>query len=370
MSHRRLCSFIASFVILSFVATSVWAAPPEVDPVIHIVQRGETIYSIARRYGTSVEEITSVNGLANPNWIYAGQKLTIPTQGSPSTTVYTVRWGDTLFSIAQGYGTTANTLAWLNGLSNPNFIWAGQRLRLNSSSPPPSPAYPGTPAPALERLPQGVPGRGGSPGGQATWAREPSSGSRVHLVQPGEILIRIARRYNTSVWALARANNLANPSLIYVGQRLMIPEESGQEPSPGSGGGGKWIDVNLTTQRLVAYEGDQAVYSTVVSTGTAEHPTITGRYRIQRKYRYDDMSYPGQYYLPDVPYVMYFYSGYALHGTYWHNNFGTPMSFGCVNLTVSDAQWLFDWTTPTLPPGYNVIYSSASNPGTLVVIHY
>lgn len=333
MSHTRFCSFIASVVILSLAATSVWAAPPEVDPVIHIVQRGETICSIARRYGTSVEAITSVNGITNPNWIYTGQRLSIPTQGSPLTTVYTVQRGDTLFSIARRHGTTANTLAWLNGLSNPHFIWAGQMLRLNSSSLPPS--------------------------------SEPSSGSRVHLVQPGEILIRIARRYNTTVWVLARANNLANPSFIYVGQRLIIPGESGQD-----GGGEKWIDVNLTTQRLVAYEGERAVYSAIVSTGTAERPTVTGRYRIQRKYRYKDMSYPGYYYLPDVPYVMYFYSGYAIHGTYWHNNFGTPMSFGCVNLTVSDAQWLFDWTTPTLPPGYNVIYSSASNPGTLVVIHY
>ena len=338
MSHRRFFFFIASVVILSFAATSVWAAPPEVDPIIHIVQRGETIYSIARRYGTSVEAITSANGIVNPNWIYAGQRLTIPAQGSPSTTVYTVQRGDTLFSIAWRHGTTANALASLNGLFNPNFIWAGQRLRLNSSSPSPSPA--------------------------------PSSGSRVHLVQPGEILIRIARRYNTTVWALARANNLANPSFIYVGQRLTIPEGNGQEPSPGNGGGERWIDVNLTTQRLVAYEGERAVYSAIVSTGTAERPTVTGRYRIQRKYRYKDMSYPGYYYLPDVPYVMYFYSGYAIHGTYWHNNFGTPMSFGCVNLTISDAQWLFDWTTPTLPPGYNVIYSSASNPGTLVVIHY
>lgn len=298
------------------------------------------MYSIARRYGTSVETISSANGIVNPNWIYAGQRLTIPTQGSEPTTLYTVQRGDTLFSIARRYGTTASNLAWLNGLSNSNFIWVGQRLRLNSSLPP-------SPAPSPE----------------------PSSDSIFHLVQPGEILIRIAQRYNTTAWALAQANNLANPSLIYVGQRLIIPEGGGQEPSPGSGEE-KWIDVNLTTQRLVAYEGEQAVYSAVVSTGMASYPTVTGRYHIQRKYLYDDMSYLGLYYLPDVPYVMYFYSGYAIHGTYWHNSFGTPMSHGCVNLTPSDAQWLFDWTTPALPPGYNVIYSSADNPGTLVVIHY
>ena len=134
----RFRTFIVSVIILSFAATSVWAAPPEVEPVIHIVQRGETIYSIARRYGISAEAIASANGIVNPNWIYTGQRLTIPTQGSSPTTVYTVQWGDTLFSIARQHGTTADTLAWLNGLGNPGFIWAGQRLRLDSS-PPPSP---------------------------------------------------------------------------------------------------------------------------------------------------------------------------------------------------------------------------------------
>jgi lipoprotein-anchoring transpeptidase ErfK/SrfK len=62
------------------------------------------------------------------------------------------------------------------------------------------------------------------------------------------------------------------------------------------------------------------------------------------KYRYADMTGPG-YYLPDVPYVMYFYSGYGLHGTYWHSNFGTPMSHGCVNFSIDDAAWLFDFVS-------------------------
>lgn len=60
------------------------------------------------------------------------------------------------------------------------------------------------------------------------------------------------------------------------------------------------------------------------------------------------MSGPG-YYLPDVPYVMYFYRGYGLHGTYWHNNFGVPMSHGCVNLRTEDAAWLFDWASVGTP---------------------
>jgi len=105
-----------------------------------------------------------------------------------------------------------------------------------------------------------------------------------------------------------------------------------------------WIDVNLSEQRVYAYEGDTVVNSFLVSTGVAETPTVTGTYKIWIKVPIQDMSGPG-YYLPDVPYVMYFYEDYGLHGTYWHNNFGTPMSRGCVNLTVDDAAWLFDWAS-------------------------
>jgi lipoprotein-anchoring transpeptidase ErfK/SrfK len=117
--------------------------------------------------------------------------------------------------------------------------------------------------------------------------------------------------------------------------------------------GERWIDVNLTTQRVNAYQGKNLKNTFIVSTGTWRYPTITGQYRIYVKYRYADMSGPG-YYLPDVPYVMYFYKGYGIHGTYWHNNFGTPMSHGCINLTINDAGWIFNW----------------SSVGTLVNIHY
>lgn len=104
----------------------------------------------------------------------------------------------------------------------------------------------------------------------------------------------------------------------------------------------RWIAVDLSDQRVYAYEGDRQVNSFLVSTGTWRTPTVTGTFRIYLKLLYDDMAGPG-YYLPDVPYTMYFYEGYGLHGTYWHNNFGTPMSHGCVNLETGDAAWLFDF---------------------------
>ncbi len=118
-------------------------------------------------------------------------------------------------------------------------------------------------------------------------------------------------------------------------------------------GGERWIDVNLTQQMVYAYEGNTVVNSFLVSTGTWQYPTVTGQYHVYVKLPYTDMAGPG-YYLPNVPNTMYFYKGYGLHGTYWHHNFGTPMSHGCVNLSIPDSQWLFNW----------------SSVGTLVNIHY
>jgi lipoprotein-anchoring transpeptidase ErfK/SrfK len=107
---------------------------------------------------------------------------------------------------------------------------------------------------------------------------------------------------------------------------------------------GRWIDVDLSAQRVTAYEGNSAERSFIVSTGTSAHPTVSGQFRVYTKLYATDMAGPG-YYLPDVPYTMYYYRGYAIHGTYWHSNFGTPMSHGCVNLYTPDAQWLFDFAS-------------------------
>jgi len=126
--------------------------------------------------------------------------------------------------------------------------------------------------------------------------------------------------------------------------RQSVAIDNAQVQYSGEGQDERWIDVNLSEQRVYAYEGDNVVNSFLVSTGVAETPTVTGTYKIWIKVPIQDMYGPG-YYLPDVPYVMYFYEDYGLHGTYWHNNFGTPMSRGCVNLTVDDAAWLFDWAS-------------------------
>ena len=125
---------------------------------------------------------------------------------------------------------------------------------------------------------------------------------------------------------------------------MQIVEESDSSIQPSPMDDSRWIDVNLSQQQIYIYEGDALVNTFIVSTGLPDTPTVTGEYRIYVKIPIQDMSGPG-YYLPDVPWVMYFYDEYGFHGTYWHNNFGTPMSRGCVNLTVDDAAWLYDWAS-------------------------
>ena len=143
----------------------------------------------------------------------------------------------------------------------------------------------------------------------------------------------------------------------------------------------KHIEVDLTHQRLYAFEGSTKVYEFPVSTGKW-YPTPTGTFYIWTKVKSTlmtggDPSDGTYYYLPNVPWVEFFYnakvaksSGFSLHGTYWHNNFGHPMSHGCVNLRTADAKTLFDWTAPgvTNPLAWST-NATSEDPGTRIVIY-
>jgi hypothetical protein len=102
-----------------------------------------------------------------------------------------------------------------------------------------------------------------------------------------------------------------------------------------------WIEIDLTNQILYAYRENQLISGFKVSTGISSHKTVTGTFKIFSKYPAITMTGPG-YDLADVPFSMFFYKGYAIHGTYWHNNFGTPMSHGCVNMNTNDAAWIYE----------------------------
>ncbi len=194
------CALVA---VLAAMGAPVSAAPERAQKsqgtgsTIHIVQWGESVALIARRYGVSTWAIVQANGLRNPNFIYAGQRLVIPTGAAPSpppgqTSTYVVQRGDTLATVAARFGTTVTQLVYLNGLWNPNFIYVGQVLKV-----------PGAASPAQPPL---------APPSDCTY-----------VVKPGDTLTRIALQYHTTMWAMAIANNLANPSFIWVGQRLVIP---------------------------------------------------------------------------------------------------------------------------------------------------
>lgn len=144
--------------------------------------------------------------------------------------------------------------------------------------------------------------------------------------------------------------------------------------------GEKWIDVNVRTQALVAYEGDKPVFATAVSTGKEDktdkdkdHHTPPGTFRIREKHvaatMDGDVASDGPYSIEDVPWIMYFNGSYALHGAFWHNNFGRMQSHGCVNLAPADAKALFKWTEPQLPDGWHGVMSTPDRPGTRVVVH-
>jgi LysM repeat protein len=168
---------------------AIYAAPGQ---IVHVVRRGETMYSIARHYGSTVQAIAYANGIRNPSYIWVGQRLIIPCHGGyypppPCGSYHIVRRGETLSSIARRYGTTAWAIAIANGMRNPNYIWAGQRLY--------------------------IPCMGGwVPGGVVTY-----------IVRRGDTLYSIARRFGTCVQAIVRANGIRNANYIWAGQRLIIP---------------------------------------------------------------------------------------------------------------------------------------------------
>lgn len=231
----------------------------------------------------------------------------------------------------------------------------------SSPVPSPTPSASSTPPPTPSPMPEDTP---------SVATLVPDRDVPPHIVQPGETLTIIAARYDTSAQELAALNGMADPDLLYVGQRIELPATARLEetitlqpgpttppaddaPFPDLGTPdellrGRWIDVDLSEQRLTAYEASSPVRTVLVSTGLPQTPTPVGQFRIWIKLRYDDMAGP-DYYIEDVPFVMYFHQGYGLHGVTWHGNFGHPMSHGCVNLPTEEAEWLYGWADVGTP---------------------
>ena len=211
---RRLTLILLTVLVLMSAGTAAVLAQQ-----IHVVQSGETLFSIATRYGRTVNEIAQANGLSAPYVIHRGNQLTIPAAGGvaqapvaapveqqPSgRTTYTVQAGDLLALIAAQFGTTYIELAQINGIANPDLLHVGQVLQV------PVPA--GTSAP--------------SAGGTAAPTTQPTTGS--YTVQGGDSLSSIAAQFGINYFELARLNGIANPDVLRVGQVLQVP---GAPPPP------------------------------------------------------------------------------------------------------------------------------------------
>lgn len=157
------------------------------------------------------------------------------------------------------------------------------------------------------------------------------------------------------------------------GRLAVVGVESSPAVAAARADGEKWIEVDLSEQKVYIYEGTEQVNEFVVSTGLPGTPTVTGEFRMWIRTPMQDMSGGNRasgnyYYLKDVQWVQYFYQSYGFHGTYWHNNFGNPMSRGCVNMTNDDAEWLFNWAFPQWD-GDAGWFKPTSENATLVVVH-
>lgn len=274
--------------------------------------------------------------------------------------IHIVAPGDTLSEIAAAYDTDVATLRRVNGITG-NLIRIGQRLLV---------VDPGRESDALGEV-------------EPDTSSQSQPGLITHVVRQGDQLGRIAAHYGTTVAALVQLNNIENARLIVPGQTLLIPAAAGDPPASitqswlpeGLTANEKWIEVDLSTQRVIAHEGTRLVRTFRVSTGLPDSPTVAGQFRIRVKVAIQDMSGGNRassdtYYLKDVQWVQYFFEDYAFHGTYWHANFGRPASRGCINMSNSDAEWLFNWSGPDYTEdGPLWQWAIGSNPGTFVLIH-
>ncbi len=209
--HRiRPVAMVGSFAAVIGILPVLAAAALAADPVT--VRSGDTLTSIARRNGISIERIVQLNAITDPNRIYVGQQLRLEdapaAEASGADAVHVVRRGETTWGIAMQYGTSVAAIAEANGLSNPSRIFGGTRVVIpgvtaSVTTPPPA-AAPSAPTPT-------------------------TGGEVVHVVKRGESTWGIAMQYGTSVAAIAEANGLSDPSRIFGGMRLVIP---GGTPAP------------------------------------------------------------------------------------------------------------------------------------------
>lgn len=180
--------------------------------------------------------------------------------------------------------------------------------------------------------------------------------SSIRMLDYGEQLL-LSGRFSDNSWLYVKTSggqegwvkmslvNLAGVNLIHDDYPFrMSPPTETSTPVVLTDIDGHWIDIDLSEQMLRAYDGTDLVASFLVSTGIYKYPTEKGLYHIYAKFPTYTMT-GSDYFLPDVPYSMFYSGDFSIHGTYWHHNFGTPMSHGCVNMDTKEAEWLYNWSS-------------------------
>jgi LysM repeat protein len=306
---RYFFGLIVTTVMLATFASPIFAqAPSQSQPAehslnvsqVHVVQFGETLFEIALQHQVPLTDILTLNGISNPNFVYAGRRLLIPPQQAEASGLYHfVKPNETVTSIANQYGIPPETLQAYNGLSNPNLIYVGQKLIL--------------PEPILAD----------------------------ELITPTPMMTT----------ALSLSDTLALSPTTSLTQAQTLTNTSHKE-----------IVVDISQQRTYVYEGETLVYSFTVSTGEVGRETVPGSYRILNKI---PMAYASTWDL-QMPYWMGIYWAGSLQNGFhalpilpsgerlWDGYLGTSVSYGCIILSQADAQTLYEWaevgTTVTIQP--------------------
>jgi len=222
------------FASCFFVSTSI--AQEDSTLTVHVVQRGENLYRISLGYGLTVDELARANGINNPNSIVVGQRLIIPVQGTQATgslqeVVHILQPGETLASVANLYQVDMTALATLNNIADLQSVYVGQLLSIPNGDSPPVVVLDLPLTPTLTATPQEI-----ADAGDTAPVRDVTD-SIIHIVARGENLGNIARSYGVDASAIISANQIQDPSLIYPGQQMIIPgiqppQYSGALPAP------------------------------------------------------------------------------------------------------------------------------------------
>ena len=314
----RFLLIILVTVLGVFILPGVMHAEGSSGPVIHRVQRGETLTEIAERYGVSVEQLIALNNLREGNRLYANQRLIIqPAVANPSNTaIYVVKRGDTLIGIARRFGTSVAAIQQANNLRG-TIIYVGQRLKIPTKS-----------SGDTNKKPKTI----------------------IHIVRRGETLSAIAQRYGVTVAQIKKLNGLKNGNLIRVGQKLLISGNPNEVKKKAPRGKKKFV-VDISEQRCWRYEGDKLLNTWRCSTGR-NNSTKVGRFRVQSKIR---KAYGSTWNIWMPWWLGIYWSGpveNGIHGLPWNAKtgrrtwaglVGTPITYGCVMLNDKAAETLWRW---------------------------